>query len=117
RKAVDEPAADDRAAADRGHCRNRGECAADADHRTGEAAARFAVPPAPCGARLDDSAGLMPLTAERCVACRRDAPTVTDAEAAELHVEIPDWEVVEIDGVRRLRRAFGFDDFAQALSF
>jgi len=59
----------------------------------------------------------MPLTAERCVACRRDAPTVTDAEAAELHAEIPDWEVVEIEGVRRLRRVFAFDDFAQALAF
>ncbi len=59
----------------------------------------------------------MPLTAESCVACRRDAPTVTEAETAELHAEVPDWEVVEIDGVRRLRRAFGFDDFAQALAF
>ena len=59
----------------------------------------------------------MPLTAERCVACRRDAPTVTDAEAAELHTEIPDWEVVEIEGVRRLRRVFAFDDFARALAF
>ena len=59
----------------------------------------------------------MPLTAERCVACRRDAPTVTDAEAAELHAEIPDWEVVEIEGVRRLRRVLAFDDFAQALAF
>ena len=59
----------------------------------------------------------MPLTAERCVACRRDAPTVTDAEAAELHIEIPDWEVVEIEGVRRLRHVFAFDDFAQALAF
>ena len=59
----------------------------------------------------------MPLTAERCVACRRDAPTVTDTEAAGLHAEIPDWEVVEIEGVRRLRRVFAFDDFAQALAF
>jgi 4a-hydroxytetrahydrobiopterin dehydratase len=59
----------------------------------------------------------MALTAERCVACRRDAPTVTDAEGAALHREVPDWELVEVDGVKRLRRVFAFDDFAQALDF
>ena len=57
------------------------------------------------------------LTAETCVACRRDAPQVTDAEIAELHPQIPEWELVEIDGIRRLRRVFPFDDFASALAF
>ena len=57
------------------------------------------------------------LTAEKCVACRRDAPTVTDAEIAELHPQVPEWELVELDGVKRLRRVFSFDDFAQALAF
>jgi 4a-hydroxytetrahydrobiopterin dehydratase len=57
------------------------------------------------------------LTQERCVACRRDAPTVTAAEVAELGPQVPDWELVEVDGVKRLRRVFRFDDFAQALAF
>ncbi len=57
------------------------------------------------------------LTAESCVACRRDAPTVSDAEIAELLPQIPDWELVELDGIKRLRRVFRFDDFAQALDF
>jgi 4a-hydroxytetrahydrobiopterin dehydratase len=57
------------------------------------------------------------LAAERCVACRRDAPTVTDEEIAELRPNVSNWEVVEIDGVKRLRRVFAFDDFAQALAF
>ena len=52
-----------------------------------------------------------------CVACRSDAPTVTDAERAVLHPQVPDWEIVELDGVERLRRAFSFGDFAQALEF
>jgi 4a-hydroxytetrahydrobiopterin dehydratase len=52
-----------------------------------------------------------------CVACRRDAPTVTDEEVAELHPHVPDWELGEIDGVKRLSRAFTFDDFAKALAF
>jgi 4a-hydroxytetrahydrobiopterin dehydratase len=57
------------------------------------------------------------LTEERCVACRKDAPTVSDAEIAALLPQIPDWELVELDGVKRLRRVFSFDDFAQALDF
>ncbi len=57
------------------------------------------------------------LTAEKCVACRRDAPTVTDAEIAELYPQVPEWELIELDGIKRLRRVFPFDDFAQALEF
>jgi 4a-hydroxytetrahydrobiopterin dehydratase len=57
------------------------------------------------------------LTAEKCVACRRDAPTVTDAEIDELHPQVPEWELIELDGIKRLRRVFPFDDFAQALAF
>jgi 4a-hydroxytetrahydrobiopterin dehydratase len=52
-----------------------------------------------------------------CVACRRGAPTVTAAEIAELHPQVADWEIVEPDGIKRLRRVFAFDDFAQALEF
>ena len=57
------------------------------------------------------------LVQERCVACRRDAPTVTDAEVAELHPQVPDWELIEVDGVKRLRRVFTFRDFGEALDF
>ena len=52
-----------------------------------------------------------------CVACRRDAPTVTAEEIAELSPQVPDWELVEVDGVPRLRRAFQFANFADALAF
>jgi 4a-hydroxytetrahydrobiopterin dehydratase len=52
-----------------------------------------------------------------CVACRRDAPTVTDAEIAELLPQIQEWELVELDGIKRLRRVLPFADFAEALAF
>jgi 4a-hydroxytetrahydrobiopterin dehydratase len=52
-----------------------------------------------------------------CVACRRDSPRVTDDEIAELHPQVVDWELVEVDGIKRLRRVFSFPDFAQALEF
>lgn len=57
------------------------------------------------------------LTRERCEACRRDAPRVTEAEIAELKPQIPEWELVEREGISRLERVFKFLDFAQALAF
>jgi 4a-hydroxytetrahydrobiopterin dehydratase len=53
----------------------------------------------------------------RCVACRRDAPTVTEDEIVEFHPQVSDWELVEDDGVKKLRRVFSFGDFAEALRF
>jgi 4a-hydroxytetrahydrobiopterin dehydratase len=53
----------------------------------------------------------------RCVACRRDAPTVTEAEIAELQPQVPEWEIVEQEGIEKLSRVFHFDDFAKALAF
>ena len=53
----------------------------------------------------------------KCTACRRGEPTVTDVEIAELHPEVPAWEIVERAGVRRLERVFTFDNFVQALTF
>jgi 4a-hydroxytetrahydrobiopterin dehydratase len=53
----------------------------------------------------------------KCTACRGDEPTLTDAEIDELISQIPDWRVVERDGVKRLERMFRFDDFARALAF
>jgi 4a-hydroxytetrahydrobiopterin dehydratase len=51
----------------------------------------------------------------KCVACRRDAPTVTDAEVAELLPQVSEWEIIERGGVKQLRRVFSFDDFANAM--
>ena len=57
------------------------------------------------------------LTQMKCVPCRGDTPTVTDADLAEYQPLIPEWQVVEKDGVRRLQRVFAFKDFALALAF
>ena len=57
------------------------------------------------------------LTRMKCEACRRGAPTVTDAEIAEYHPQVPDWQLVERDGIKRLERVFKFPDFADALAF
>ena len=60
---------------------------------------------------------MRPLSGERCVACRRDSPRVTAAEIAELRPEIPDWHLLEHDGIARLERVFHVPSFADALAF
>ncbi len=57
------------------------------------------------------------LSAERCVACRRDSPRVTEAEVADLRRQIPDWQLVERDGIARFERTFDVPTFADALTF
>jgi 4a-hydroxytetrahydrobiopterin dehydratase len=57
------------------------------------------------------------LSAERCVACRRESPRVTEEEVARLRPEVPDWNLVERDGIPRIERVFTFPDFATALGF
>lgn len=53
----------------------------------------------------------------KCVACRAGEPTVTDSEIYMLHPQIPEWQIKEVDGVKRLERVFKFKNFAQALEF
>jgi 4a-hydroxytetrahydrobiopterin dehydratase len=53
----------------------------------------------------------------RCVACRRDAPTVTETELAEFRPQVPDWDIVEENGTPQLRREFRFGTFGEALAF
>ncbi len=57
------------------------------------------------------------LTGMKCVACRRDAPKVTEAEIAEYYPQVSEWELIERDKIKRLERLFRFDGFAQALAF
>src|ERR687892_1296708 len=57
------------------------------------------------------------LSEMRCTACRSDEPTLTDAEIAQMHPQVPDWQVVEREGIKRLERVFRFRNFAQALAF
>ena len=57
------------------------------------------------------------LAAGKCVACRGDEPTLTDAEIEDLLPQIHQWQVKEVDGMKRLEKVFKFKNFAQALEF
>jgi len=59
----------------------------------------------------------MNLAAGKCVACRAGGPTVTDTEISMLLPQIPEWQIKEVDGVKRLQRVYKFKNFVQALEF
>lgn len=52
-----------------------------------------------------------------CSACRGDEPSLTDEELEQVLPRVPEWELVEQDGVKKLRRTFKFRNFMEALAF
>jgi len=57
------------------------------------------------------------LRKEKCTACRRDSPRVTEHEINELKPQLPEWMLLERDGIQQLERVFRFRNFAEALTF
>jgi len=57
------------------------------------------------------------LTEERCVACRADAPIVTEEEIREFQSATSAWAMIEEDSIPKLDRLFKFSNFGQALQF
>jgi len=57
------------------------------------------------------------LSKQSCEACRADAPKISDEDLNLMMPNIPDWNVIVVDGVMQLSREFGFKNFAQAMAF
>lgn len=53
----------------------------------------------------------------RCEACDAGAAKLGDAELDQLKPQVPDWELITVDGERQLRRVFKFKNFVHALAF
>jgi len=53
----------------------------------------------------------------KCVACRGGEPKLTESEILELQPQVAEWQVKEVNGMKRLERVFKFKNFAQALEF
>ena len=79
------------------------------------------IGPVPGLAFAADAAGggtrMSGLTKEKCIPCHGGVPSATDAEIVQWKPQIPDWQLVERDGIRRLERVFRFPNFAEALAF
>ncbi|WP_293130587.1 4a-hydroxytetrahydrobiopterin dehydratase [Microcoleus sp. bin38.metabat.b11b12b14.051] len=58
-----------------------------------------------------------PLLKEHCAACLPNSPRVTAHEIIQLKPQIPDWNLIEKNGIPQLERAYKFRDFKSAIAF
>ena len=54
---------------------------------------------------------------KKCEACRIDAPKVTDEEIPSLISQIPLWDIIEENNIKKLTCLFKFSDYEQSLVF
>lgn len=57
------------------------------------------------------------LTQQQCEACTKDSSPVSQEEIAELKPQIPDWNLIDLEGESRLECSYKFSDFKSALAF
>jgi len=57
------------------------------------------------------------LSKQNCEACRADAPKISDDDLKMLMPNIPDWNIIVVDGVMQLSREYEFRNFEQAMAF
>ena len=50
-----------------------------------------------------------PLYQQTCGPCREGAPRLTPAQIRTLEPGVPEWKILDVDGILRLRRAFLFE--------
>jgi 4a-hydroxytetrahydrobiopterin dehydratase len=62
-------------------------------------------------------AAMIDLAGIKCAPCREDAPLATQAETEKYMQQLPEWKIVERDGIKRLTRIYNFNDFTEAMSF
>lgn len=56
------------------------------------------------------------LNEQKCVACRPDAPKATPEEIEQYLPMIPEWELLEVDGVQQLKRSYSFSQYKETLA-
>ena len=52
-----------------------------------------------------------------CVPVRSRDPQATDEESASYMQQVPDWNIIAVDGVNHFQRLYKFQNFVDALSF
>jgi 4a-hydroxytetrahydrobiopterin dehydratase len=57
------------------------------------------------------------LSQMKCVACRGGEPTLTESQVDQFMAHVPEWQVMEVNGEKRLERVFRLKNFADALAF
>ena len=57
------------------------------------------------------------LLEQKCVPCTGSLPPATEEEIDTYKTQIPDWEIITVNGELRLQRVYKFADFKSALAF
>ena len=57
------------------------------------------------------------LTELKCVPVRSGDPSLTQTEIAELQPQIPNWKIIDVNGIPHLEAVFKFKNFVAALEF
>ena len=52
-----------------------------------------------------------------CVQVKRDEPPLSSKQIEEYQTQIPDWKIVQVEGVKRLEHVYKFKNFREALEF
>jgi 4a-hydroxytetrahydrobiopterin dehydratase len=53
----------------------------------------------------------------KCTVCQAGDQPLTDTEIKEFSRQVPDWHLIEQDGVKKLQRTYQFADYPAALAF
>lgn len=57
------------------------------------------------------------LSQMNCVSLRGSAQALEASQIEKYHQQVPDWEIITLEGEQRLKRVFKFNNFAEALAF
>ena len=57
------------------------------------------------------------LASQICIPCSGSVPPATPEEIAQLHRQLSNWSLVEVDSVPQLQKPYHFKNFRQALAF
>ena len=66
---------------------------------------------------VPEGSALEELASQFCIPCSGSMPPATPEEIAQFHAQLPDWSLIEADGVPQLQRQYSFKNFRQALTF
>jgi 4a-hydroxytetrahydrobiopterin dehydratase len=60
---------------------------------------------------------MIELSTQTCIPCRKGDPPVQEKVIQDYLKQIPEWQVMEREGIQQLERVYRFKNFAQALEF
>lgn len=58
---------------------------------------------------------MQPLSDKICTACRIDAPKATPEQIQEALRQLPEWKLIQVDGIDQLQRTYKLKNFVDAM--